>query len=84
MDDCREAHDHGRLRPRRAEHVGARQVRHVVRHLEKPLGAGPPGVHHALGDALAVKVGNLLDCFFFFSLFFRWFLLFFDRQSSCF
>jgi hypothetical protein len=34
VDYGREAHDHGRLHARRAQEVCARQVAHVVRHLE--------------------------------------------------
>ena len=56
VDDGREARDHGRLRPRRAEEVGAGEVRDVMRRLEEALGRGAAGVNDALRDALAVEL----------------------------
>ena len=56
VDDGREARDDGRLHPRRAEEVGAGQVRDVVRRLEEALGRGAAGVDDALRDALAVEL----------------------------
>ena len=56
VDDGREARDHGRLRPRRAEEVGAGEVRDVMRRLEEALGRGAAGVDDALRNALPVKL----------------------------
>jgi hypothetical protein len=56
VDDGRESRDDGRLHARRAKKVGACQVRDVVRDLEESLGARAARVHHALRDALAVKL----------------------------
>ena len=76
VDDRREARDDGRLRPGRAEEVGAGQVRDVVGRLEEALGGGAAGVDDALGDALAVKLHFFffLESFFFFNFpgFPRW------------
>mmetsp|Transcript_15125 Transcript_15125/g.37689 ORF Transcript_15125/g.37689 Transcript_15125/m.37689 type:complete len:240 (+) Transcript_15125:1588-2307(+) len=58
--DGGEARDDGRLHAGRAQEVGAREMAHVVRHLEKALGHHAARVHDALGDALAVKLRQLL------------------------
>lgn len=56
MDDGREARDDRGLGSRRAEEVGAGQVRDVVGGLEEALGGGAAGVDDALRDALAVEL----------------------------
>ena len=61
VDDRREARDDGRLRARRAEEVGAGEVRDVVGRLEEALGGGAAGVDDALRDALAVKLSRFLE-----------------------
>ena len=43
-----------------AEQLGAGKVGDVVRHGELAIGATVLGVHHPLGDTLAVEMGRLL------------------------
>lgn len=57
VDDGGEARYDRRLRPGRAEEVGAGEVRDVVGGFEEALGGGAAGVDDALRDALAVELG---------------------------
>src|SRR5205085_1137892 len=61
-----EAHEHRRLHPGLVEDAGARVlggrlVADLPVGLEVAVRAGAAGMHHALGDPLAVEMGDLLD-----------------------
>ncbi len=58
--DGREADERGRAQARLRERVGRGDVRQRLVALEVPVRTEPPGVHHALGDALVVEVEDLL------------------------
>ena len=60
MDDGGESRYERRLHTHAAEEVGACEVRDVMSDLEVALGSRAASVHDALGDALPVKVGDLL------------------------
>ena len=56
-----EANKHGSLLAHLVEELGSRVLGHVVSDLEVAVSASTLGMDDALGDALTVEVGDLVD-----------------------